>query len=252
MRPSWPLPSTPSAAPGRDDAPGPDPREPLTAAVPGGPSASARRGTRAASRAARDASSTGSTRPAGRRWSRPALPIASVATGTPPGIWTIDSSESSPCSAALCTGTPSTGSTVCAATMPGRCAAPPAPAMITSMPRASAPRRELRHPDRRAMRRHDVPLVGHVEALEHLDGVLHRLPVGRRAHDDGDEWSGGIGHRESSDAPFGSRRRAATANIANARAPIRATLAPRSVNWQDLNVTREPRLEGHSPMSGEP
>ena len=57
----------------------------------------------------------------------------------PPGICTIDSSESSPCSAALLTGTPSTGSTVCDATMPGRCAAPPAPAMITWMPRASAP-----------------------------------------------------------------------------------------------------------------
>ena len=45
-----------------------------------------------------------------------------------------------PCSAWLWTGTPSTGSIVCAATMPGRCAAPPAPAMITSRPRASASR----------------------------------------------------------------------------------------------------------------
>ena len=27
----------------------------------------------------------------------------------------------------------------------------------------------------------------HAEALEHLDRVLHRVPVGRRAHDDGDE-----------------------------------------------------------------
>ena len=57
----------------------------------------------------------------------------------PPGICTIDSSESRPCSAALFTGTPSTGSTVCEATMPGRWAAPPAPAMITWMPRLSAP-----------------------------------------------------------------------------------------------------------------
>ena len=31
-----------------------------------------------------------------------------------------------------------TGSTVWAATMPGRCAAPPAPAMITSRPRSTA------------------------------------------------------------------------------------------------------------------
>jgi len=38
-------------------------------------------------------------------------------------------------SARLCTGTPKTGSGVSAAAMPGRCAAPPAPAMITLSPR---------------------------------------------------------------------------------------------------------------------
>ncbi len=68
----------------------------------------------------------------------PALPMASVPTGTPPGIWTIDSSESTPWSAWLSTGTPSTGRRVWAATMPGRWAAPPAPAMITWSPRPSA------------------------------------------------------------------------------------------------------------------
>src|SRR5688572_17155574 len=46
--------------------------------------------------------------------------------------------ESRPLSALLSTGTPSTGRTVCDAHIPGRCAAPPAPAMITSMPRDSA------------------------------------------------------------------------------------------------------------------
>ena len=35
-------------------------------------------------------------------------------------------------------GTPSTGSSVLAAVMPGRCAAPPAPAMITFNPRSAA------------------------------------------------------------------------------------------------------------------
>src|SRR5712672_2036534 len=75
--------------------------------------------------------------------SRPAFaapdgPIATVATGTPFGICTIESSESRPLSATLCTGTPITGSTVCDATMPGRCAAPPAPAMITCRPRSAA------------------------------------------------------------------------------------------------------------------
>jgi hypothetical protein len=69
----------------------------------------------------------------------PALPMASVPTGTPEGIWTIDSSESRPLSAWLWTGTPSTGSRVWAATMPGRWAAPPAPAMITAIPRSRAP-----------------------------------------------------------------------------------------------------------------
>ena len=38
------------------------------------------------------------------------------------------------------TGTPMTGSGVAEATMPGRCAAPPAPAMMTSMPRPAASR----------------------------------------------------------------------------------------------------------------
>src|SRR5690606_11820232 len=62
----------------------------------------------------------------------PASPIASVPTGTPRGIWTIDRSESRPDSALLLTGTPRTGRWVWAASIPGRCAAPPAPATITS------------------------------------------------------------------------------------------------------------------------
>src|SRR5690606_11357609 len=50
----------------------------------------------------------------------PALPIASVPTGTLPGIWTIESRLSRPLSAALSTGTPKTGSGVSDATIPGR------------------------------------------------------------------------------------------------------------------------------------
>ena len=69
----------------------------------------------------------------------PALPIASVPTGTPAGIWTIESRLSRPASALVSTGTPSTGSRVIEAAMPGRCAAPPAPAMITLSPRPAAP-----------------------------------------------------------------------------------------------------------------
>ena len=93
----------------------------------------------------------------------PALPMASVATGTPPGICTIDSSESSPCSAWLSTGTPSTGSRVCAATMPGRWAAPPAPAMMTSSAARFGAGGVLAHPVGRAMGRDHAAFVRHAE-----------------------------------------------------------------------------------------
>jgi len=76
-----------------------------------------------------------------RTASRPALrapPTATVATGTPAGIDTMDSSESSPSRCFSGTGTPITGSGVTAASMPGRCAAPPAPAMRTRRPRPAA------------------------------------------------------------------------------------------------------------------
>ena len=78
-----------------------------------------------------------------RTASSPALrasPIATVATGTPGGICTIESSESMPSRTFSGTGTPITGSGVTEASMPGRCAAPPAPAMITRSPRSAAAR----------------------------------------------------------------------------------------------------------------
>ena len=68
----------------------------------------------------------------------PALPMANVPTGMPPGICTVASRASRPWRGELSMGTPSTDSRVCAAVTPARCAAPPAPQMITSMPRASA------------------------------------------------------------------------------------------------------------------
>src|SRR5437879_13293770 len=68
----------------------------------------------------------------------PASPIATVATGTPAGIWTIEYSESTPPRCWVGTGTPITGRSVHAATTPGRCAAPPAAAMTTFNPRDRA------------------------------------------------------------------------------------------------------------------
>jgi hypothetical protein len=41
-----------------------------------------------------------------------ALPMATVATGTPPGICTMDNNESSPCNVLLSSVTPMTGNAV--------------------------------------------------------------------------------------------------------------------------------------------
>ena len=68
----------------------------------------------------------------------PAVPMDMVPTGTPPGICTMESSESSPFKVDDFTGTPITGSTVLDATIPGKWAAPPAPAIMTSKPRSMA------------------------------------------------------------------------------------------------------------------
>src|SRR6185437_722435 len=68
----------------------------------------------------------------------PLCPMANVATGMPPGIWTMERRLSIPFSALDSTGTPNTGSVVNDAVIPGRCAAPPAPAMITLSPRPAA------------------------------------------------------------------------------------------------------------------
>ena len=57
---------------------------------------------------------------------------ATVATGTPPGICNIDRIESHPSNEFFdLIGTPITGTGDRDAIIPGKCAAPPAPAMIT-------------------------------------------------------------------------------------------------------------------------
>ncbi len=65
--------------------------------------------------------------------------MATVATGTPEGICTMESSESSPPRSEVFMGTAITGRGVNAATTPPRCAALPAAATITFMPRSCAP-----------------------------------------------------------------------------------------------------------------
>ena len=70
----------------------------------------------------------------------PGSPTATVATGTPRGIWTVERSASRPPPIEFgeTRGTPITGSVVSAATAPARCAAPPAPQMTTRTPRPSS------------------------------------------------------------------------------------------------------------------
>ena len=64
--------------------------------------------------------------------------IATVATGMPLGIWTVESSASMPSSFAPLHGTPMTGSVVFAAIAPATCAAMPASAMIQENPLSRA------------------------------------------------------------------------------------------------------------------
>ena len=60
----------------------------------------------------------------------PSLPIATVPTGIPLGICAIDNKLSKPFNFLLSIGTPITGKFEIAAIIPGRCADPPAPAII--------------------------------------------------------------------------------------------------------------------------
>ena len=123
----------------------------------------ARPGSRASAAAGRRRTRRGCVRRAGRRCGRcrprPSRPAR------PAGICTIESSESMPSRCLSGTGTPITGSGVTAASMPGRWAAPPAPAMITAQPalggrrgrRPASPRASGAPRRRRPRRRRRTP-----------------------------------------------------------------------------------------------
>ena len=64
------------------------------------------------------------------RFFAPDFPTAKVAVGTPIGICTIDSKLSNPFINLLSTGTAKTGKLLIEDIIPGKCAAPPAPAII--------------------------------------------------------------------------------------------------------------------------
>jgi len=113
--------------------------------------------------------------------------IAKVATGMPPGIWTMDSNESMPLSSLLSTGTPSTGKSGVSSRHTGQVSCATGTAMMTSMPRPFGGACEFGHQFRRAVRRDNATLMGR-RSREDLVGGAHRLPVRLAAHDYGNKW----------------------------------------------------------------
>ena len=92
-----------------------------------------------------------------------------------------------------------TGRAVLAASIPGRWAAPPAPATMTRMPAAGGLLRVAEQPIGRAMRRHDRELGRHAELVEDRHRRLERREVGAAAADDADDGDGLVlGHRSPS------------------------------------------------------
>ncbi len=81
-------------------------------------------------------------------------------------------------------GTPMTGTVVSEANIPGRCAAPPAAAMRTRMPRAASRLSKLYHAVGRAMGRCDGEVVWDPEALEDFEGGSEDREIRIGAHRD--------------------------------------------------------------------
>ncbi len=147
-----------------------------------------RRDRPAASRAAPGATSRGSPPRAGRRWPRPPRRWRPSPPARPFGICTIDSSESSPLSAALCTGTPITGKHRVRGDH-ARQVRGAAGAGDDHLEAALGRRARRTRPSSAGVRcaetiRHSC---GTPNSRQHLVGLPHRLPVGLAAHDDADE-----------------------------------------------------------------
>ena len=151
--------------------------------APSAPASACSSATRARSASSPVASICAASRPA-----LVALSIATVATGTPGGhLYDRQAAHLRlPCSVALI-GTPMTGSGLIDATMPGRCAAPPAPAMTTRRPRASACCAYSYHALRGAVRTDDGQLVGYGQLVENRRRFFHDRQVRVAAHDDANE-----------------------------------------------------------------
>ena len=180
------------------------------------PSASGPRGTSRASRRGPASFNARIAIASSAALTAPALPIASVPTGIPPGIWTVERSESRPSSADVI-GTPSTEAS-CARRRPPRGARRRRRRRSRSSSRAPPRPHVVGERLRRAVRRDHAALVGHAELLQRF-GVpfivsqSDLLPM-RTATSGFDSWSsdadvnpgtGGVG-RTRSTAGFRTRR----------------------------------------------
>ena len=159
------------------------------------------------------------------------------------------------------TGTPSTGSTVWAATIPGRWAAPPAPAMITSQARAPRPRSAY-SASSAGVRWADTTRTScaHARARPAPRRRAHGLPVRPRPHDHADQRrpsteslscthgrerqrrNGAESERARTDGPttrdhqLGRRGRRRRSRRSRAARPARGRLRPRCALHQDVHV----------------
>ena len=153
---------------------------------PGGPSRSARLERLAASHATRAVNSTGSRRPAGRRWSRPASRWP--ASDRHPA-WHLHDREQriETLQRRALHRNAQHREHGMGGHHPRQMCGPTGTRDQHLDPAGFRARREFGHPHGRPMRRNDMLLVGDAKTLQHIDGVLHRLPIGRRTHDDGDK-----------------------------------------------------------------
>jgi len=70
--------------------------------------------------------------------------------------------------------------------MPGKWAAPPAPAMMAFRPRPAAASAYAEHVVRHAVGGNHARLKADTKLLENLDCVLHGVPIRAGTHDDAD------------------------------------------------------------------
>ncbi len=117
----------------------------------------------------------------------PDLPMATVATGMPAGICTMDSKESIPLSERDSTGTPITGRVSLSGdhARQMRRAARAGDNDLYAAPEGFLG--VLKQQIRSAMRRDDASLIGDAESSERIGGMEHGFPVGAAPHHHADQ-----------------------------------------------------------------